>query len=179
MNLKLNNISYDIGSLKPAISEKSFNINLEVYKTHLDNFQNASGDIPFDKAGAYLHKLYFEGLREYRATSTPLGKVAEVLELRYGSWDNFVKCYIDTVTKLQGSGWVFMNTSGYLNIIPNNRIVDNIAFVIDFFEHAYILDWGNDKRRYAMEQLKVINWEVVNQRIFDSKDKKQQKASII
>lgn len=179
MKHQLANVSYDISQLKPVISERAFNLHLEIYKQHAHKFETASGDIPFDKASAHLHKLYFENIREARLNNMPLGKVGDVIGLRYGTWDNFVKTYIATVGKLQGSGWVFMNTSGYLNIIPNNRIVDNIGFIIDFFEHSYLLDWGNNREGYAIEALKLINWDVVNNRIFESKDKKDKKRSII
>ena len=178
MQAKPANITYDISKLRPVATPDQFAMHLKIHQKHIDNFNNSEGDIPFEKAGAYLHKLFFENIRERRVDNQPLGKVAEILELRYGTWDNFYKTYQDTVNKLQGSGWVFMNTSGYLNIIPNNRIVDNIAFVIDFWEHAYYPQFGTLKAGYAKEMLHLINWEEVNHRILSSKDKKREKQSI-
>jgi Fe-Mn family superoxide dismutase len=175
MQAKLPNINLNLADLNPVISEKSFQKHLQICKTYVENFNDSKGDIPFNKAGAHLHKLYFENIREFRPDNVPtFGKVSNVIELRYGTWDNFVQTYIDTVEKLQGSGWVFMNTSGYLNIIPNNRIVDNIAFVIDFWEHAYYPDYGLNRIQYAKDSLNLINWNVVSQRILDSKNKKQE-----
>ena len=173
MNLQLVDINYDVSRLNPVISEIVFSNHIAIYKKYVDDFNNSQGDIPFNKAGAFLHRLYFENMREYRQQNLPLGKVADIIVIRYGNWDNFVKTYIDTVNKLQGSGWVFMNTAGYLNIVPNNRIVDNIAMIIDFWEHSYYPQWGNNRERYALEHLKLINWEVVNNRILESKNKKE------
>ena len=172
MNLQLANIGYDISRLNPVITEKVFSGHIGIYKKYVDDYNNSEGDIPFNKAGAFLHKLYFENIRELRQQNTPLGKIDEIIQMRYGDLNNFTKTYLDTVNKLQGSGWVFMNTSGYLNIIPNNRIVDNIAMIIDFWEHAYYPQWGDNRERYAIEHLKLINWEVVNNRILESKNKK-------
>lgn len=171
-------ISYDISRLKPVISEQGFKIHMDIYNAHVSNFTNGTGDIPFNKAGEFLHRLYFENIREYRQDNTPLGKVADIILLRYGSIKNFIKTYLETVEKLQGSGWVFMNTAGYLNIIPNNRIVDNIAFVIDFWEHAYLPMFGSDRMAYAKHHFNIINWDEVNQRIQQSKDKKDKKSTI-
>jgi Fe-Mn family superoxide dismutase len=179
MNLQLNNLSYDVSQLAPVVSMATVQEHLKVYSKHKEDFDNGNGDIPFNKAGAYLHKLYFENLREYRKDNRPMGISAQILEMRYGTWENFVKTYQQTVAKLQGSGWVFMNTSGYLNIIPNNRIVDKIGFIIDFWEHAYYPEWGNNREAYAQHHLDIIDWDKVNQRILDSKDKKHKESSII
>jgi len=178
MKLESAQIQYDVGQMKPVFDVSDFQTHLQIHQSHIDSYNNGKGDIPFEKAGAHLHKLFFENLRERRADNPPLGKVAEILELRYGTWDNFIKTYDDTVNKLQGSGWVFLNTAGYLNIIPNNRIVDNIAFVIDFWEHAYYGNYGRNRVAYAKDILKLINWEIVNQRILLSKNKKDKKFSI-
>lgn len=172
---QLANVSYDVSRLKPVISEEAYQQHFIIYKNHVSQFDSGSGDIPFDKAAAFLHKLYFENIREIRPDNIPLGKVADIIQTRYGNWDNFVKTYLQTVNKLQGSGWVFMNTAGYLNIIPNNRIVDNIGFIIDFWEHAYYKDFGSDRTMYAKQHLKLINWDVVNQRILASQEKKKEK----
>jgi superoxide dismutase, Fe-Mn family len=171
-------ISYDISKLKPVIEETHFAEHLKIYNNNKSRYDQGVGDIPFEKAGVHLHELYFQNIREFRLDNKPLGKIQDILETRYGNWANFYKSYIDTVGKLQGSGWVFMNTAGYLNIIPNNRIVDNIAFVIDFWEHAYYPKYGADKESYARDTLNIINWEVVNRRILEAKDKKQSKWSI-
>lgn len=175
MQAKPANITYDPSGFQ-IISVKSFQNHLNIHKEHIDNFNEGKGDIPFEKAGAYLHKLFFENIAPAKRGETIYGKVAEILSLRYGTMDNFMKTYMDTVAKLQGSGWVFMNTSGYLNIIPNNRIVDKIGFVIDFWEHAYYPEFGPDREAYAREIIHHINWDVVNQRILASKEKSKDKG---
>jgi Fe-Mn family superoxide dismutase len=171
MQVKLPEINLNLSELNPVISELSFQKHLQICKNYVDDFNNQKGDIPFNKAGAHLHRLFFENLREFRVDNKPLGKSAQILELRYGSWDNFLKTYLETVDKLQGSGWVFMNTSGYLNIIPNNRIVDNIGFVIDFWEHSYYPDYGLKRTEYAKDILNLINWSKVNDRMLEQKVK--------
>ena len=163
-------ITYDISKLKPVISEKSFNVHYNtIYRIFVDNFNGVEGDIPFSKAGAHLHGLYFENLRDYRHDNAPVGKSAQVIEMRYGSYENFVHSLLDQADRLQGNGWLFMNTSGYVNIIPNNRIVDNVAMIIDLWEHAFFFNYGNERNKYVSDTLKLINWDVVNQRILSPK----------
>jgi len=159
-------ISYDISKLKPVISEKCFDLHFnKIYKKYVDRFNKGDGDFAFDKAGAFLHNLYFENLREYRINNTPTGKSFSLIELRYGSYERFVQTILDKAKNIQGNGWVFMNTSGYVNLIPNNRIVDNVAMIIDCWEHSYILNYGDDIETYVKNHLNILNWDVINNRM--------------
>ena len=164
--LEQTHISYDISKLKPVISEQSFDLHYNsIYKQHVDRFNKGEGDFAFDKAGAFLHNLYFENIREVRQNNEPIGKSLNVIDLRYGSFDRFISTLKDKAKQIQGNGWVFMNNSGYINIIPNNRIVDNIAMIIDCWEHAYMFNFGNDIERYITHSLNIINWDIVDNRI--------------
>lgn len=172
--MKCIDVTYNISNLKPVINEADFDLHYnKIYLNHINNYNNSTGDIPYERAGAMLHSLYFENIRENRSNNLPTGLAENIIMTRYGTIDNFVKTLLDTMGRLQGSGWVFMNTSGYLNIIPNNRIVDNIALIIDFYEHAYYRQFGNDKQAYTMNHLNIINWDVVNKRIVKFREKKE------
>ena len=167
-DLKQTSVLFDISKIKPLVSIDAFDMHYNgVYKKHIDDYNAGLGDYAFNKAGAFLHSLYFENIREWRQDNLPTGKVLQVIEMRYGSYNNFLTMLQEQVDRLQGNGWVFMNTSGYVNIIPNNRIVDNIGFVIDMWEHAYIPTHGLDRNKYLKLSLQCINWEVVNNRILN------------
>ena len=75
----------------------------------------------------------------------------------------------DQAARLQGSGWIFMNHAGYVNIIPNNRLVENVAMIIDLWEHAYYPTHGNDRTKYLKAHMGIINWDVVNARLLKGK----------
>jgi len=36
--------------------------------------------------------------------------------------------------------------------------------LIDWWEHAWILDYGSDKKKYLKETWKIINWNVISTR---------------
>ena len=164
--LELTSVTFDISKLKPVIHEQAFDLHYNhVYKEHVDRFNQGTGDFAFDKAGAFLHKLYFDNIREYRINNEPQGKLLSIMETRYGSYERFLSTLLDKAKQLQGNGWVFMNTSGYLNIIPNNRIVDNVAMVIDCWEHAYMFNFGNSVESYIKQTINIINWDIVSRRI--------------
>ena len=157
---------HDISKLRPVINEQAFDLHYNhIYTKHVDSFNRGNGDIAFNKAGAFLHGLYFENIRDVRSNNIPNGKALSVMELRYGSYERFVSTLKDKANQLQGNGWVFMNHSGYINLIPNNRIVDNIAMIIDCWEHAYMVNFGNNIEEYIKASMSIINWDIVNQRI--------------
>lgn len=159
-------ITYDISKLKPVIHEQAFDLHYNhIYKQHIDRFNRGVGDFAFDKAGSFLHKLYFENIREYRLNNDPSGKLLDIIQLRYGSLDRFKSTVLDKANSIQGNGWVFMNTSGYVNLIPNNRIVDNVALVIDCWEHSYMFNFGNNIESYINQTFNIINWDIVSRRI--------------
>ena len=163
---------YDIAKLKPVFSVEQFDLHYnKIYTKHVEDFNNSKGDFAYNKAGAFLHELYFENIRERRENNVPTGKVEQIINMRYGSLDNFVSTVIEQSERLQGNGWIWMNTAGYVNIIPNHRIVDNVALVIDLWEHAFLANFGTDRESYLKQHFSIINWEIVNQRILAPKEK--------
>jgi superoxide dismutase len=162
---------YNISDLKPVINEVGFDQHFNtVYKGYIEDFNNSKGDIPFNKAGAYLHGRYFDNIREYREKNEPTGKVEHIIINRYGSYKNFQVTILDQATRLQGNGWLWMNHAGYVNIIPNNRIVNDIVLLIDLWEHAYVFTHGINKEQYLKTHMHIINWDAVNSRLVQDSD---------
>jgi Fe-Mn family superoxide dismutase len=68
---------------------------------------------------------------------------------------------------IQGSGWVYMDYNGSIKIIPNHEYKRDmkIALLIDWWDHAWALDYQQDKAKYLANIWRIINWEVVNDRL--------------
>jgi len=66
---------------------------------------------------------------------------------------------------IQGSGWVYLSTSGEIKTIKNHAVRTDIALLIDAWEHAWSLDYQADKDQYLDNIWRIINWEIVNERI--------------
>jgi Fe-Mn family superoxide dismutase len=66
--------------------------------------------------------------------------------------------------KIQGSGWIYLATDGKIKIIHNHQVRNDILLLIDWWEHAFLLDYGSNKKKYLSEQWKIINWNVINTR---------------
>lgn len=164
---------HDVSKLNPCINEKNFAEHYNgVYDNHIDSYNHEKGDFAFHKAGIKLHELYFENIRTFKEANMPYGKSLELIQYRYGSWENFTTVLFDQAERLQGCGWIFMNHAGYINIIPNNRLVENIAMIIDLWEHAYFPTHGSDRNKYVKSHLGIINWDIVNARLLKGKTEK-------
>jgi len=66
---------------------------------------------------------------------------------------------------IQGSGWIYIDTEGNIKTIQNHKMVDNVAMIIDWWEHAWALDYQHDKAKYLKNIWKIINWNIINERI--------------
>jgi Fe-Mn family superoxide dismutase len=66
---------------------------------------------------------------------------------------------------VQGSGWVYLSTSGTIKTIPNHQVRTDICVLVDWWEHAWALDYQWDKERYLDNIWKIIDWNVCNERI--------------
>ena len=62
-----------------------------------------------------------------------------------------------------------MARNGDLKTIKNHQIKNDIALLIDWWEHSFVLDYGADKKRYLDKIWKIINWDRVNVRIYSGK----------
>ncbi len=49
--------------------------------------------------------------------------------------------------KLEGSGWVYLAYDGKIKTIKNHEVRNDILLLVDRWEHAWILDYGSDKKR--------------------------------
>ena len=67
--------------------------------------------------------------------------------------------------KIQGSGWVYMSTSGDIKTIVNHQVKNDIAMLVDWWEHAWALDYQHDKGKYLNNMWRIINWDIVNVRL--------------
>jgi superoxide dismutase len=71
--------------------------------------------------------------------------------------------------KIQGSGWIYMARNGEIKTIKNHQIKNDIALLIDWWEHAWAKDYGADKAKYFDRIWRIINWDKVNSRIASGK----------
>lgn len=122
---------------------------------HIDEFsEDIKEDILYNLGGVLNHNLYWKSMNP--KNQKPIGKLKNHIDKKYGSYENFFSIFKSTALKLKGSGYTFLvlNNKGDLDIINvlNQDTPLLFGFIplfnIDLWEHAYYLNYKNEKKLY-------------------------------
>lgn len=160
-------LPYGRKDLYPALSEKTLDYHYgKLYRGYVDRYNSGEGDADFNEAGAFLHDIYFTQFQELGRANRPTGASAALIDRKFGSFEKFKQAIEDEAMKIQGSGWVYLSRSGDIKTIKNHQIKRDIALLIDWWEHSWVLDYQADKAKYLANIWRIIDWETVNRRIY-------------
>ena len=191
----LPDLKYDYGQLEPHLSAKILQLHHDKHHLAYVNGANAiletldknrregiDGDakalaktFSFNAAGLLLHTLFWENLAPAaKTTLKPTGKFAVLIASEFGSFERFKKEFSQTAISAEGSGWAALvycrQTQRPLlmqiekhntNVIPMFRVL----LVLDVWEHAYYLDYKNERAKFVEAFWNIINWQEVNNRL--------------
>lgn len=133
-------------------------------------------ELTFNIGGHVLHSLFWENLAPAGkgGGGDPNGKIAKVIDEEYGSFERFKKIFSQTAASTEGSGWaaltfcmgtkrpIIMQVEKHnTNVYPMFRIL----MVLDVWEHAYYLDYKNDRGKFVEGFWNLVNWNEVNSRL--------------
>ena len=104
-------------------------------------------------------------LKKPSGANKPHGACLNLIEDKFETLDNFKEEFSSVAMSIQGSGWVYLSNKGDIKTIENHQIKNDIALLVDWWEHAWALDYQSDKRKYLQNIWKIIDWSVVNDRI--------------
>lgn len=163
VSLSITALPYDKTDLSPAISKETIEYHYEnLAKTYAKRYNAGEGDPVFNEAGVFLHNILFQQYQEPTANNAPTGRVLELIENNYKTFDKFKDAFLKEAMGIQGSGWVYLAKDGKIKTIKNHEIKKDIVLLIDWWEHAWALDYQADKKKYLENQWKIINWEKIN-----------------
>jgi Fe-Mn family superoxide dismutase len=164
--LYLAKLPYKKDALAPVMSEDTINYHYgKLARGYVDRYNKGEGDSYFNEAGAFLHNIFFPQLITPKGSNKPTEASADLINKKYTNFNNFKKEFTETAMLIQGSGWVYMSRTGDIKTIKNHAIKHDIALLVDWWEHAWALDYQADKSKYLNNIWRCINWDVVNQRL--------------
>jgi superoxide dismutase, Fe-Mn family len=189
---ELPGLKYDYGALRPFLSEQQLMIHHQKHHQAYVNSANAifeklekarkdgtdldmkaiSKELSFNVAGHLLHSLFWENLAP---SSVKLNEsLLKAIESEFGSLERFKKEFTQTALSVEGSGWaalvydsdlkkllIMQIEKHNLNVIPCFKIL----LVVDVFEHAYYLDYKNDRAKFLEGFWNNVNWDSVEKRL--------------
>lgn len=197
MAFALPDLPYSRDSLAPHISEDTLNFHYgkhhNAYVTNLNNLIEGSDlekasleDIIMQSAGdaskaglfnnaaqVWNHTFYWHSMAP-NGGGLPTGKIADLINRDFGSYENFASEFKAAGATQFGSGWAWLVIKdGKLEIrkTPNAETPITEAGVtalltMDVWEHAYYLDYQNARPNYMQVFLdQLINWDFANQNL--------------
>lgn len=133
-------------------------------------------ELSFHVGGYRLHALFWENLAPAGngGGGEPQGALLKAINAEFGSFARFKKEFSQAALSTEGSGWAVltycMKTNRLLimqlekhnvNVIPGFRIL----MALDVWEHAYYLDYKNDRAKFIESFWTIVNWDEVNKRL--------------
>ena len=125
--------------------------------------------------GWWNHNFYFESLCK-PDTKKLSNKMKDLITESFGSYDNFVKEFSNAAATKFGSGWAWLgkNKDGTLEVYSTSnqdncfmsdiKINSTPVLCIDVWEHAYYLNYKNNRTDYIKNYFRVIDWDIVESR---------------
>ena len=125
----------------------------------------STGKLFNNAAQAWNHEFYWHSLspKGHKPSATFMKKLQGDL----GGWDKFARTFVEAATGQFGSGWAWLVArKGQLEILttpnaetPMTRGI-TCLLTIDVWEHAYYVDYRNERERYLEAVINErLNWE--------------------
>lgn len=185
-------LPYEMSALAPNVSEETLRYHhgkhLQTYVNNVNNLiadtrfvtmtledivRQADGPLYNNAAQVLNHNLYFLTLAPSSvAKHAPEGPLAVAIKRDFGSFEAMKVQLAKAATSLFGSGWVWLaeNRNGNLVILSESNAGNPLRhgltplLGIDVWEHAYYIDYRNDRARSIDQLWNVIDWRIVEER---------------
>lgn len=189
MSIKLPKLPYAMDALEPHISTESMEyhygkhhrgyvdkLNTLIEDTRFQDMpleqiivvarERSEIDILNNAAQAWNHAFFWQCLSP-KGQSEPVGRIRDLIEDEFGGIDKFKEKFRAAATSQFGSGWTWLVLdSGKLRIMSTTNAESPIGthmtplLTLDVWEHAYYLDYRNERARYVDAFLdRLIDWK--------------------
>jgi Fe-Mn family superoxide dismutase len=131
-------------------------------------------DLSFNYNGAVLHRLFWANMRPPEENNQPDELLRALIEENFLNFKAFVDEFSAAAVGVEGSGWAVLwkdmdNNLSIGQLEKHNLLALNgnsPILVLDVWEHAYYLDYLNDRSSYVTKWWQVVNWQDVNKRVW-------------
>jgi Fe-Mn family superoxide dismutase len=132
-------------------------------------------ELSFHIGGYELHNLLWKILAPVGkgGGGVPKGALADAIKAEFGSFERFKKEFTQAATSVEGSGWaalIYCKRCNRLLIMQIEKHNANvfpgfaIIMVLDVWEHAYYLDYKNDRAKFVDGFWSIVNWDAIGKR---------------
>ena len=127
--------------------------------------RKATGPMFNNAAQAWNHEFYWNCLSP--AGGVPTGELARAIDGQYGSFERFAARFRSLAAEKFGSGWTWLvrRDDGSLELRNSNDADNPLRWrqapllCCDVWEHAYYIDYRNERAKYLEAFWRLANWE--------------------
>ena len=192
MKFELPPLPYEFDALEPHIGARTLRIHYSKHhqgyvdklakalngktlasKSLVDIVCETDGDMYNNAAQVWNHTFYWRSMTPTGGGS-PSPRVANLIKRDFGGVDEFKQRFAEAASGEFGSGWAWLvaNDDGKLRVISSTdaenpmRSGELPLLTLDVWEHAYYLDYQNERGRYIAGFLDhLINWDFIEENL--------------
>ncbi len=187
-------LPYNYDALEPVISETIMRLHHDKHHQGYVNKANAAidklekyrrgeleldiratlRDLSFNLNGHILHSIFWPNMEPPTEDNTPGGLIGDKIDEFFGGFEAFKKEFEAASKTVEGVGWgllVWDPLSEQLLVVQVEKhnlmhiAGSEVLLALDVWEHAYYLQYKNDRGSYVTNWWKVVNWDDVDNRL--------------
>ncbi len=160
-----------LDKLNELLIKNNFNYTYKIKELffHIEEFPYEDREnILFNLGGFLNHYIYFNSISKNKIG--PSEYLLKAIVKKYGTYENLLQEIKTSALKLKGSGYVFLELlpSGEITVInrmnqDSSLFHGNISLIcIDMWEHAYYLNYKNNKLQYLDNIYSILDFSRAN-----------------
>ncbi len=186
MNFELPPLPYPKDALEPHVSSRTLDFHYDRHhRGYLEKLRSlvegtpeaqleladlvtrSDGAVFESAAQVWNHTFYWNSMTP-DGGGEPVGRLGEAVRESFGSFEQFCASFVACAVGHFGSGWIWLTldpATGALGVesskdAANPLLTDRVPLLtLDVWEHAYYLDYQNERKRYAESFLAdLVNW---------------------
>jgi superoxide dismutase, Fe-Mn family len=190
-------LPYPYNALEPVISEEIMRLHhdkhhrgyveglnkaeLEMQKARISGdfslIKHWEREAAFHGSGHYLHTIFWNIMNQH-GEGNPSGELSRAINSTFGSFENFKRQFSEAAKNVEAVGWailVWAPRAHRLEILTAEKHQNLTQWdiipllVLDVWEHAYYLQYKNERAKYVDNWWKIVNWREVEKRFNKAK----------
>ena len=190
-------LPYDYNALEPHISEEIMRLHHDKHhQGYVDGLNKAEKEMEkarknsdfslirhwedeaaFNGAGHYLHTIFWENMSP-NGGGKPDGEAAKEIKRTFGNFNKFKEHFSKAAENVQSVGWALLvwsprsHRTEILQAEKHQNLTQQDVIpllVLDVWEHAYYLQYHNNRKDYIDAWWNVVCWSSVNRRFAEAR----------
>lgn len=192
MTFKLPELPYAKNALIPHMSEETLEYHYgKHHNAYVNNLNNLIRETKFERmtleeiilsseggmfnnaAQIWNHTFFWNSLSP-DGGGNPTGKILDLINAKWGNIENFKTEFTKSAISNFGAGWTWLvlNKEGQLDILNTSNAQTPMTsnqlkplLTVDVWEHAYYIDYRNERPKFINAFWALVNWDFANKNL--------------